>query len=424
MTLTPYSKARPTVATTEKDSNKITVVAPFKFEKASVETAQALSLPPENERQMDLQYLTCIFVSSGMNKNGAVFLGSELCKARGTIAYKAVDIEHDERAIIGQIMGSAYMHRDGTILDPSGLLETSSLNDLDMMDMDIAASCIIHKARFPEIADEINRGEWMVSMEAYYRDYDVKVGDLIIPREQATILGYDKLIGTVVRVKDGGKELGYHLVGRVLRDITFSGVGIVKNPANERSIIMEAAAVRDFCNLNKEHASIVNLADIAIVDPNSGHAVANTDITEIVRNVIREELALALPKEQSGLMPGDLRPGTCVHFKKEVVTLPAPVMDEPATDLSQYPLFSPPGGVDSNPPGTTIAKENHCNLFDLACSSRPGDATAPTCWRNVFATTVKDELSNYEEIVRSIRSKSGNLVKLQNLIDEARKFKQ
>lgn len=419
-----HLKVRTQLATTNDNKNKITVVAPFKFEKASLSAiASALSLPPEDERQPDLQYLTCVFVSSGMNKNGAVFLGSELCKARGTIAYKAVDIEHDERAVIGQIMGSAYMGRDGKVHNPSELLEKSSVNELDMMDMDIAASCIIHKARFPEIAAEILNGEWMVSMEAYYRDYDVKVGDLIIPREQATQLGYDKLVGTVVRVKDGSKELGYHLVGRVLRDITFSGVGIVKNPANERSIIMEAAAVKDFVESNKEHASIVNIADISTISVvgNSG----DPDIAEVVRAVVREELAkVYVAKEGAGLVPGALRPGTCVHFKKEVVQLPAPEMGEPATDLSQYPLFSPPGGVDSNPPGAQVVKEHHCNLFDIECSSRPGDATAPECWRNVFASTIKDELSNHEEAVRVIRSADESLVRLQAVIDEARKFKQ
>jgi hypothetical protein len=402
---------------TENKFEKITVLAPLKVEKASLSKAAAsLGLPPEEDRQPDLQYLTAIFVSSGMNKNGAVFFGSELCKARKSIANKAVDIEHDERMVIGQIMDCVYLDRAGEILDADKLLKEMSANQMDMMDMDIAISAIVHKARFPEIAMDILNGEWMVSMEAYYRDYDVKVGDLVIPRDQASQLGYDKLVGSVVHLKDGDKELGYHLVGRVLRDITFCGVGIVKNPANERSVILEAAALNDFVNSNKEHASVINLADITTIEKEPN--VPTENIADVVRKVIREEI------EKAGMPYNEMRPGTCVHYKKQVVNYPAPSTEEPATDLSQYPLYSLPGGIDSNPPGSTVVKEHHCNLFDIECSARPGNATAPECWRNVFASTVKDELADYETVVRKIREGQQSLVSLQHLLDEARKFRQ
>ncbi len=406
--------------TNAKKLEKVTVVAPLKIEMAAMsKAAAALNLPPVEDRQPDLQYLTAIFVSSGMNKNGAVFMGSELVKARKSIANKAVDIEHAEQSIIGQITNSAYLTRDGNAMDAETASTGMTTSALDGTDMDIAVSCIIHKARFPEIAQEIIDGNWMVSMEAFFRDYDVKVGELIIPREQAAALGYEDMIGKVVRVKDGDKELGYHLVGRVLRDITFAGVGIVKNPANERSVILEAAALNEFVNSHKENASIVNLADISVIENiKPGYATSNAEIAESVRKAVREEMA--------GLRYNDMRPGTCVHFKKEVVDLPLYTMDEPATDLSQYPLFSPPGGVDSNPPGAAIVQENYCNLFGLPCTARPGDATMPSCWRNVFAETVNNVVleSDFEEIVRNIRSTGNDLVKLQTIIDNARKFRQ
>jgi hypothetical protein len=208
--------------------HKIEVTAPLHTEAAALaEVADILSLPEEKDRQPDLQYLTAIFVSSGMNKNGAVFLGSELMKARETINNKAVDLEHDERSIIGQITGRAFLNRDRT---PINIEKTAKMTSkqLDELEIDVGITAIVHKARFPELAQEIMEGQWMVSMEAYYRDFDVKVGDMIIPREKAEELGFDKMIGSVVQLKDGEKEMGFHLVGRVLRDILFAGAGLVK----------------------------------------------------------------------------------------------------------------------------------------------------------------------------------------------------
>jgi hypothetical protein len=405
--------------------NKIRVLSPLLTEKAAlVEAAKILPLPPESERQPDLQYITAIFVSSGMNKNGAVFLGSELVKAAASIKDKAVDVEHVEREIIGQITGSAYVTKEGRPLDLAVVKRELSYEDMDILDMDVAISAIVHKARFPELSDEIFGGQWMVSMEAFYRDYDVKVGDLIIPRAQAEELGYDKLIGSVVRLRDGNKEKGYHLVGRILRDIIFSGVGIVKNPANERSVIMEAAAMNEFVNSNRETAAIVNLADIKVLEAETSSSAKETDLEPLLRKVLKEELA-ELFQEGADRRYAKTLPGTCVSYQRYIVKVPGPgddTLPEPATDTSQYPLFSNPGGVDSYPPGSKVVGEHHCNLFDLECTARPGDATMPACWRNVLARTVREELTEREDIIRDIRGRRLDLVKLQSLIDDARKF--
>lgn len=409
------------------ENNKITVIAPLRSEKASLASVvEALQLPTEDARQPDLQYLTAILVSSGMNKNGAVFLGSELLKARGSILHKAMDFEHEDKSVVGHITNHVFLRHDGTFLDAGEIEKSTTIQDLDVMDMDIAISAIVHKARFPELSKEILDGGWMVSMEAFYRDYDIKVGDLIIPREQAAQLGYDQLVGTVVKVKDGEKEVGYHLVGRVLRDIVFAGVGLVKNPANERSVILEAAAIKDLIESNKESASVINLADIRTIEVAKENN--EEDVTDIIRQVISEEMAKLsgeVKQELSGLLRNHVRPGTCVHFKRYLVKYPEDALDSPppSGDTSQYSLYTNPDR-DSFPPGTEIVGEFGCNLFGIECSARPGDATSPRCWRNVFARTVRDELTNGEDILRSIRESDRDLVRLQDLIDEARKFKQ
>lgn len=411
---------------------KVEVTAPLRVEKSSLaKAAEILKLPAEEDRQPDLQYITAIFVSTGQNKNGAVFLGSELFKARKSVSNKAVDIEHDDKTIIGHIIDSVFVNTEGAVLEVEEMGQSMSVEDLDKQEMDIAISAVIHKARFPEVSEEIIGGQWMVSMEAYYRDYDIKVGDMIIPRDQAEELGYDKLVGKVVRLRDGKKELGFHLVGRVLRDIVFAGVGIVKNPANERSIILEAAALKDFVEQNKETASVCDISKINIINA-SGEASSlskvdftRDEIVEEVRRVVSEELKKS-DKATAGIGVQYLRPGTCVNYKKYVYDLPdGPDNDplpEPSTDLSQYPLDHYPGSIDAVPPGSSIVREHYCNLFDLDCSARPGDATLPTCWRNVLARTVKEEIFSHEEVLRTRRLDEG-LVGLQNLIDDARKFR-
>jgi len=441
----------PVPQTSNSAENRITVVAPLRTETAALSSAaEILKIPPVELRQPDLQYVTAIFVSSGMNKNGAVFLGSELSKARASIAHKAVDIEHDEKQVIGQITNHCFLDRAGACMDIDKLAKKVAAGELDAMDMDIAVSCIIHKHRFPEVAQEILEGNWMVSMEAFYRDYDVKVGDLIIPRTQATALGYDKLIGTVVKLKDDDKELGFHLVGRVLRDIVFSGVGIVKKPANERSIILEAAAIQEIIEQNKETAAVVNIADIETIEASNGTDIGEEifprslqsnvkieELAKIVREAVKDEITKAVNvsinipdikvdtaiKEIAEIRFNDKRPGTCVNYARYIFKPPADTLKDPPTDLSRYPLITTPD-VDTTPLGSEIAYEHYCTLFDMECSARPGDATLPTCWRNVFARTVKEEISKYEDVVRSIREKDRALVRLQELIDEARKFEQ
>ncbi len=417
---------------TSEKLHKVKVSAPLNAEVASaIDIAEALSLPSEESRQPDLQYFTAIFVSSGMNKNGAVFLGSELMKARDTISDKAVDIEHEERSVIGQITGSAFMTRDRRVIDAETASSTMSIEEQDQLEMDIGISAIIHKNRFPMISEEIMNGEWMVSMEAFYRDFDIKVGERIIPKEEAEKAGFDKMVGSVVRLKDGEKELGFHLVGRVLRDILFAGVGIVKNPANPRSIIMEAAAIDEYANQtakDQDEVQVMDLATLSYSQASEGEQVNPEETAKFIKEAVQEAVEAAFETRDAKHKEAaqDLQhktPGTCVNYKRYVHEYPAPTIEEPAEDLTQIPLLNPPGPGGVEYPGAVVTAEHWCNLFDLECSARPGDATLPECWRNVFARTTREEIDSHEEVLRRRRVQEG-LVSLQAIIDDARKFKQ
>lgn len=258
-------------------NNKITLEAKLNIFNMSPlkqkEIASKLQLPENSQR--DLLFMSAILVSTGTNKNGATFLGSELVKARGSIALKPLDIEHKEEKIIGHIVSSLYMDHEGNVLDDEKLYkdlldETEKgskdvASTLDASTMDIGIVCVVYRDRFQELAEEIEKGDWKVSMECYYDSYDIKIGNLIIPKSEVSLRysHVEKDINKDIKLVLAGKSLGTHRVSRVLRNISFCGVGIVQNPANERSLILEAASdnlrnalEREQLNENVAHASI------------------------------------------------------------------------------------------------------------------------------------------------------------------------
>ena len=160
--------------------NKVRVYAPIQVqeevEKIAQEKASALALP--DEKQGDLRYIRSVLVSAGTNKNGAHFLPSEMMKAHSTIVNKAIDIEHDEERVIGHIYDCAFVYKDGEQFDPGQVLGeyAEAGQDPEGLDIDIVIAVVIHKMRFPEIAEEISDGVWKVSMECFFRDFDIKIG--------------------------------------------------------------------------------------------------------------------------------------------------------------------------------------------------------------------------------------------------------
>lgn len=210
------------------------------------EAASVIDLPKSEERQPDLAYFTSRFVSTGTNLNNAHFLPSELVKASATVPGKAVDIEHEEDKIIGHIYKHAFTDVDGNHMEYSSLSKQKS-KELDTTPLHIEIASVVYKTRFPEIVEEIQNGDWKVSMEAYYMSYDLLVGSTILSIDEAKLMGIDvahvdDVIGRQAKIVKAGKVIDEGKVARVLRDICFSGVGIVKQPANPPSIIFEAVA--------------------------------------------------------------------------------------------------------------------------------------------------------------------------------------
>ncbi len=405
------------------EENKIKVYAPIEVEqeveKAAMEKASSVLAFPE-EKQKDLQYIRSCMVSAGTNKNGAHFLPSEMLKAHNTVVHKAIDIEHEEDKVIGHIYECAYMYKDGTQFDPLQVTAdyATANRDLDEIDMDIAVAGIIHKMRFPVYAEEIANAEWKVSMECFFKDFDIKIGDTIITRDEAKALGYDpnELVGGFVKVMAGHKEMGIRQVARVLRHITFSGMGIVKNPANPHSIIMETAARREL--LEKEEQVI----DLEMIDNLRGHKITLSENAGDAQIDKGNELSDNLV-EISSIPSDEWVPKLYLELDEEtggisrVLTVSA--NKEVAARWSGGGLPGP-GGVASNVDSLCVSfkkrltkynaldqsegaviQEHYCALFEERCPVIGATAKAPECLRNQRNSVTKD--SSDTSITKTIR---------------------
>jgi len=396
--------------------NKVIVEAAIsvldKVERAAQEKAAVLAFP--DERQGDLQYIRSILVSAGTNKNGAHFLPSEMMRAHNTIVHKAIDIEHDETKVIGHIYDCAFLYKDGESFDPMKLMaefkETS--RDPDEMDIDIAIAGVIHKMRFPEYADEITRGEWKVSMECFFKDFDIKVGNQIITRTEAVTLGYtpEDLIGGFVKIMAGQKALGKHFVARVLRGITFSGMGIVKNPANPHSIVLETAAHKEL----KERGDVVinlesidNLRGHSIIVNTNKEAATEVDKVEEKTDTLVEVVALT----EEGADASDGRMQVYVEIDEQTGGIKRILSTGGKENALRYtgPGIGGPGSINYWPDSlcasfkkrvtkfnaldqseAVVLHEHWCALFEEACPVIGASAKAPECLRNQRNSVTKD----------------------------------
>lgn len=304
-----------------------------------------IKLPEAKDKQPDLLYFSAIFVSSGENLNHAFFLGSELVHAEDTIINKALDVEHKESEIIGHIYDRAFMDHDGNPLNINEMAAEST-EKLDKMDMHVAVAGILYKSRFPNLAEEVSNGQWKVSMEAYFQDFDIKIGDLIINKNDAEALGLtteDGMFGKMAKVIKKGKQVAQGALTRVLRGIVFSGCGIVKHPANLPSVILETA------NEHNKDEVVLNYDQLEDNNKLTSVHIEDSNLTEGDKELKH--------KDKSELVYDDTV-GICVSYKKEV--------------------------HDSTfkGPGTKTLYSEWCALYELGCTSFSRDTTDPKCLRN------------------------------------------
>ena len=345
--------------------------------------AAVIELPRNEDKQPDLQYFSAIFVSAGTNLNGAHFLPSELVKAEDTIVSKALDVEHKEEDIIGHIYDRAYIDDDHKRLDLRELAkkEDASL-DSENNDMHIVIAGVIYKNRFPNLAKEVSNGEWKVSMECYFANYDVKIGNMILTRREAEAMGLahdDRLFGKLAKIVKKGKELAEGSLERVLRGIVFSGCGVVKNPANPPSVILETASEKPNDTDSKE----VTVLDYDLLE--EANKLTSNKV-EGGNSVITDPS----DNEDAELQYNDTT-GICVSYKRRVFA------EEPQG------------------PDTEVVNTDWCTLYEKGCTSFSRDTTDPDCLRN----QAKEAAKSYAKKLINERKESDRRSELTKQLNDA-----
>ncbi len=272
------------------------VVEPAQLRARAEELGERYGFDLQN--QQDLMYVQSCLVTAGMNDNDDIFLAEELWKARATPVLKPTNWQHSDADIIGVMYSVEARDLGGNVIDLDGPLpdqpfelwtEAAIYKLLDSV-----------KAHAGDIQNRFAKGGLFVSMEAWFDNYDYGVfkakngraegGIEIIERNEKT-----SWMDKHLRACKGSGAYDGRRVGRVLRNITFGGQGVVDVPANKRS---DAKDVQDFIpQATSENAVLSLLRRI------EDRPVSVTDFT--TSDSEASEMAVAFGTEERESMPNE-----------------------------------------------------------------------------------------------------------------------
>lgn len=228
-------------------------------EKEISQEAIVKAIAKANPNQIDLFYFESILASAGWNKNDDVFDVLELWMARNTAVDKPVNYMHNEKEIIGHMTSSIVIH-DSNVLPDSLTAEELPTT------IDIAVGSVLYKfwedpqqkEKVGKLIAEIKDGLWCVSMECIFPHFDYAV---ITPEGQQKVIARNdetSFLTKHLRLFGGKGEYKGYRVGRLLRNFTFSGKGIVSNPANPRSNITGCSDDKEVTNFSSQSSLDIN----------------------------------------------------------------------------------------------------------------------------------------------------------------------
>lgn len=273
------------------------------------------ALNEANKDQIDLFYLRSILVSTGWNKNDDVFDPAELWKARNTPEDKPFNFMHDEKDIIGHITGNVAVDYEGNEIDETTPEVPSEFNILTTSVIYTSWSDAEQRERMEKIVSEIEEGKWFVSMECLFPNFDYALIDdngktNVVPRTEASAF-----LTKHLRAYGGTGKYQNYQVGRLLRNLAFSGKGLVSKPANPRSIILEGNELFDE---SKAFALEIN----SIKEKNMSDEL-NQQITDL-----QKELAEA--KAANDALKSEIAASTSAGYEETIKQLEASLEEQTA----------------------------------------------------------------------------------------------
>jgi len=223
----------------------------FKLDTAKVSETLQKIIASANPNQLDLFCKHSVLASVGWNKNDDVFDRIDTWNARNSVRDKQLNLEHNELNIVGHMTNSYVFDAFGSIIDDS--IDINNLPDK----FDVISEFVLYrlwenderKGDIEKIIAEIKDGKWFVSMECRFPAFDYALIDndgnhKVVARNEDTAF-----LSKHLRVFGGKGEYQNYKVGRLLRDFFFTGQGIVRTPANERSVIFDFSDVKAFKSL-------------------------------------------------------------------------------------------------------------------------------------------------------------------------------
>lgn len=240
----------------------------------------------------DLYYSQSILVTSSWNKNDDIFDKYEVWAAKRTPEHKPTNLEHNEGIIVGHIISNWPITDSGEIIKDD--ISPEELPDKYHI---LTGSVIYRGFTIPELKEradkliaEIDSGKKYVSMECFFKGFDYGVLNkttgkykiLARNNETAYLTKYLKAYG-------GAGEHEDYKIGRVLRNITFSGKGYVDRPANEDSIIFANTLIPEKNNeaLEEKNKEIAQLG-VSIPQSNNNsetNIMPKAESNEVVKEV-------------------------------------------------------------------------------------------------------------------------------------------
>jgi len=281
------------IADKVQSTASIAYCTPFSIKEGKVENKSDIGsiekLLAENKDQNDLYYLESVLVSTNWNRNDDVFLSDVTWAARNTPEDKQFNFMHDENDIIGHITGSYVINKDGQVI----------ADDSEQVpkDFDIITTAVLYnswmneenKERMHRIIAEIDEDKWFVSMECLFAGFDYAVINTTGDQQLITRSEESSFLTKHLRAYGGTGEYEGYKVGRALRDISFSGKGLVSNPANPRSIILNsksiAFSVSDISTIEEINMSKSQVQDEQLVE----ESVVAEELTEEVVETVEAD---------------------------------------------------------------------------------------------------------------------------------------
>lgn len=295
----------------------------------------------------DLYYTQSILVSSSWNKNDDIFDKSEVWAAKNSPEDKPTNLEHDEGTIIGHIVSNYPITEDGILID-----ENTPIENLPEK-YHILTGAVIYRAfttpelkeRAEKLISEIENGSKYVSMECFFKGFDYGLIDKntgtfkVLARDNNTAY-----LSKYLRAYGGLGEHENYKIGRVLRNITFSGKGYVDKPANPDSIIFSKDNFKfiekndDFTksgvtisqsNQNSENIIMSEVTETVVADCAEATAAAEAAVAELrtqIETLQSEKNQLVVEHEEAAKKKDAEMKAKCEELdalKTELVTVQA-----------------------------------------------------------------------------------------------------